>query len=1004
MGNLQPAVHHTILVVDVEGYGDLRKTTPHRLSVRAGLFQALQRAFDDTGLPWPDCRRECTGDGVFVLAPAQLPKGPFVEFLPSALAEALRCHNETHRPEEQIRLRMALNAGEVTYDAHGVTAPSINRTFRLLEAPPLRSALADSPGVLALITSNWFFHEVVRNSKNVDATTFRPVQVAVKETSATGWISLPDHPFPPEPAAPEAPRPTAPARSTLPPDLPAFTGRADELARLIQTVERDERALHALDGMPGVGKTAFAVHAAHRLANRFPDGQFFLELHGHTLGRAPVEPADALASLLLSWGIAARGIPPDTGDRARLWREQLTGRKVLLVLDDAVSVDQIRPLLPVGPGCLVLVTSRRRIGTVDGCPLSLHELSADDAAAMFTGETREHRHELDAVAELMVLCGYLPLAIALTAGRLRSHPSWTARHLVEDLASSRGRLRGFRADDRTVAAAFDLSYRDLTADQQRLFRRLALHPGTHIDAYAAAALDDDDLDKTRDRLDALYLNNLLEEPEPGRYRMHDLTRAYSATCGVDPADDDAAVDRLLSYYVTTIRAAIRFVPSRTPRPVHSVVLPLHSPEFFTERAAIAWLGAEKATIRAAITYAATHQRPRQAAELAVAIHPYLDQFGHWHDALAVHEAAITAATRHRNVSDEATALTDLGRTQLLLGEGRAAAGSLAQAHVLHRQCGNQLGEANALIGLGHVHGELADFPDATDCLVRAQELYTGLGNRHGVASAVLLLANLYLDSGNYPAAAAHGSQALIHYIELDNCVGETLSLNCLGCVQTRTGRYHAARAAFTRAMFLARQLGDRFSEAKAVNNLGRVHYDLGEHEHAAELFRRAHTFYTELGNRMGEAVTLANLGKVLHATENFDAALTYLDRARVLFGDNKAWQAENLNNLGALALDWPEAGNPRDYFRQALHQARAIGAQLHEARALEGLGQTRVAGADFSGGMAYLRQALTLYERLGVPESAAVAGALTELDRLHLRTRRTRHLWRRRQAGGAVGM
>ena len=1001
MGDLQPAVHHTILVVDVEGYGDLRKTTPHRLSVRAGLFLALQRAFDDTGLPWPECRRECTGDGVFVLAPAQLPKGPFVEFLPSALAEALRRHNESHRPEEQIRLRMALNAGEVTYDDHGVTAPSINRTFRLLEAPPLRSALADSPGVLALITSNWFFHEVVRNSKNVDASTFRPVRVAVKETSATGWISLPDHPFPPEPAAPEPPRP---ARSTLPPDLPAFTGRADELARLAKAVDRNECALHTLDGMPGVGKTAFAVHAAHRLADHFPDGRFFLELHGHTPGRAPVEPADALASLLLSWGVAARGIPPGTDDRARLWREQLAGRKVLLVLDDAVSLDQIRPLLPTDPGCLVLVTSRRRIGTVDGCPLSLQELSAPDAAAMFTAQTREHRHELDAVAELMVLCGYLPLAIALTAGRLRGHPSWTARHLVEDLAGSRGRLRGFRADDRTVAAAFDLSYRDLTADQQRLFRRLALHPGTHIDAHAAAALDDDDLDKTRDRLESLYLNNLLEEPEPGRYRMHDLTRAYSATCGIDPADDDAAVDRLLGYYVTTIRAAIRFVPSRTPRPAHSVILPLRSPEFFTERAAIAWLSAEKETIRAAVTHAATHRRPRQAAELAVAIHPYLDQFGHWHDALAVHEAAVTAATRHRNIADEATALTDLGRIQFLLGEKQAAAGSLAQAHVLHRQCGNQLGEANALIGLGHVHGELAEYAEATECITRAQERYSGLNNRHGVASALLLLANLRFGVGDYPAAAATGSQALVHYIELDNWVGETLSLLVLGCVQGITGKYHAARAAFTRALFLARQIGDRFSEAKAVSNLGRVHYDLGEHGQAAEFFHRAHTLYVELGNRMGEAVTLANLGKVLHATGNFDTALDHLDRARVLFGVDKAWQAENLNNLGALALDWPEAGNPRDYFRQALHQARAIGAQYHEARALEGLGQTRVAQADFSSGIAYLRQALTLYKRLGVPESTAVAGALAELDRLHLRTRRTRHLWRRRQAGGAVGM
>ncbi len=855
MGDLQPAVHHTILVVDVEGYGDLRKTTPHRLAVRAGLHLALEQAFGEAGLPWAECRRECTGDGVFILAPAQLPKAPFVEYLPSALAKALRDHNETHRPEERIRLRMALNAGEVTYDDHGVTAPSINRTFRLLEASSLRSALTDSPGVLALITSNWFFHEVVRASNNLDASTFRPVRVTVKETAATGWICLPDHPFAPNRAHLEPRQAPTPARPTLPPDIPLFTGRADDFARLVRSIERDEASIFTLDGLPGVGKTAFAVHAAHELAARFPDGRFFLDLQGR-------EPADALASLLLTWGVAARGIPPDPDDRARLWREQLAGRKVLLILDDAVSDDQIRPLLPAGPGCLVLVTSRRRL---EGHPLSLQELSAADAAAMFTARTREHRHDLDAVAELMVLCGYLPLAVALTAGRLHSHPSWTARHLVEDLASARGRLRDFRSDDRTVAAAFDLSYGDLTADQQRLFRRLALHPGTHIDAYAAAALDDDDLDKTRDRLDALHRTNLLEEPEPGRYRMHDLARASSATFGMDPADDDAAIDRLLGYYVTTIRAASRYVLSQAPRPAHSAALPICTPDFFTERAAITWLGKEKATIRAAITYAATHRRPRQAAELAVAVHPYLDQSGHWHDALAVHETVVAAAIRHRHVADESWGLTDLGRIQFRFGETRAAAGSLAQAHVLHRQCGNHFGEAAALVELGQVHIELAEYAEAAECLTRAQTRYTSLGNRHGIASVLLSLATLALGTGDHRAAAAHGGRALVLYIELDNHVGETLSLLVLGSVQRSTGRQHSARAAFTRALFLAHQLGDRLSEAQAVDHLGHIHHDLGEPERAAEFFHRAHRLYTGLGDRVAQTKAQTELDR-LHLT------------------------------------------------------------------------------------------------------------------------------------------
>jgi hypothetical protein len=184
------------MAVDVEGYGDHHRTTPHRLVLRRGLYQALIRAFDDAGLPWADCRHEDCGDGVLVLAPPQIPKSPFVEFLPSALAVALHRHNRRHRAEERIRLRMALHAGEIVYDDHGVTAPAINRAFRLLEAPPLRRALAKSSGVLAMITSEWFFDEVVRNSQGLDPATFRPVRVEVKETSTIGWLSLPDRPFP----------------------------------------------------------------------------------------------------------------------------------------------------------------------------------------------------------------------------------------------------------------------------------------------------------------------------------------------------------------------------------------------------------------------------------------------------------------------------------------------------------------------------------------------------------------------------------------------------------------------------------------------------------------------------------------------------------------------------------------------------------------------------------------------------------------------------------------
>jgi len=292
----------------------------------------MREAFGRAGIPWDRCDREDRGDGVFILVPADVPKSLFVESLPSALVAALQASNATSGDERRIRLRMALHAGEVNYDEHGATAASVNLAFRLIEAGALKAALADSPGVLAVIASSWFFEEVVRHT-TAAASAYHPVAVTVKETTTTGWICLPDYPDdrqmpgspPPEIAVPTA---QSAALRTLPRDSAAFTGRVRELDRLLTTAEADTGSvvgIYAVDGMAGIGKTAFAVHAAHRLAARFPDGQIFLRLHAHTEGQRPVDPAEALATLLVMTGVAPLQIPPDLDARAAAWRHHLAG-------------------------------------------------------------------------------------------------------------------------------------------------------------------------------------------------------------------------------------------------------------------------------------------------------------------------------------------------------------------------------------------------------------------------------------------------------------------------------------------------------------------------------------------------------------------------------------------------------------------------------------------------------------------------------------------------------
>jgi transcriptional regulator with XRE-family HTH domain len=345
----------------------------------------------------------------------------------------------------------------------------------------------------------------------------------------------------------------AAATRTLPRDVASFTGRQHELRELIDAVESagGTGGVYAIGGMAGVGKTAFAVHAAHRLAGRFPAGQIFLPLHGHTPGQQAVDPGDALASLLLTIGVPAGQVPPGLEARTALWRDQLVSTRLLIVLDDARGSEQVQPLLPGAGGSLILVTTRRHLTALeDATAISLDTLAPDEGAALLVRLAARPALGPDdvAVTELVGLCGCLPLAIGMMARQLRHHPAWSVAGRVAELAAERDRLELMATENVSVAAAFDLSYEDLPPEQQLLFRRLALHPGTEFDGYAAAALDGTDLAAARRGMEILYNQYLLTEPAQGRYRMHDLIRQHARTLAdrLDAGHDrELAVSRLL---------------------------------------------------------------------------------------------------------------------------------------------------------------------------------------------------------------------------------------------------------------------------------------------------------------------------------------------------------------------------------------------------------------------------------------------------------------------------
>jgi tetratricopeptide (TPR) repeat protein/transcriptional regulator with XRE-family HTH domain len=740
----------------------------------------------------------------------------------------------------------------------------------------------------------------------------------------------------------------AAATRALPRDIAGFTGRRAELARVMESIEALAAdgglvGIHAIDGMAGIGKTTFAVHAAHRLAPRFPDGQYFLPLHAHTAGQRPVDPADALASLLLTAGVPAAPIPPGLEARAGRWRDQVAGKKILLLLDDAAGHEQVRPLLPGTAGSLVLVTSRRRLAALDDATvISLDTLSRQEAAALLVRlAARPGMSAADvAVGEVTRLCGYLPLAIGMVASQLRHHPAWTAADLAADLSAARDRLALMRAENVSVGAAFDLSYQDLTAGQQRLFRRLGLIPGPDFDAYAAAALDGTSLGTARRDLDELYDQHLLAEHAPGRYQLHDLLREHARALAADPAESDQAAGRLLDYYLhTALAAGSHFITRASAYPrLPPGRPPADAPDLSAPGQASAWLEAERANLHAAADYAASHACVPHAFAIPAAISGFLAAHGHWDQAPALFQRALAAA----------------------------------------RQAGDQPGEASALGELGALQGATGDYPAAAAGLAQALGIYDALGDRRGQAYAINDLGVVQAVTGDYPAAAASHRQALALARSVSDRLKEAQALNCLGWVQQLAGDYPAAAASQQQALALCRGLGDLRGQADALNCLGIVQQETGDHLAAAASQQQALALFRDFGDVLGQAYTLNDLGVVQQATGDCPAAAASHQQALELFGDlgDQLGQAKALNRLGELATRTSATGQARARHAQALAIARDLGAAPEEARALEGLGQAHLQDGNPGHAAAHLRQALAIYQHIGAPAARRVQETL----------------------------
>jgi DNA-binding SARP family transcriptional activator/tetratricopeptide (TPR) repeat protein/transcriptional regulator with XRE-family HTH domain len=656
--------------------------------------------------------------------------------------------------------------------------------------------------------------------------------------------------------------PPAAVPAQLPLDVYGFTGRTRELARLDQLLDfaqKDRAALLvcALSGTAGVGKTALAVHWAHRVRDRFPDGQLYVNLRGFDPTGTVMSPAEAIRHFLDALDVPVGRIPTELDAQAALYRSLLSGREMLVLLDNARDADQIRPLLPGAAGCLVVITSRNRLASLVAAeaaqPLPLDVLSLDDARDLLVRRLGGKRvaAEPEALDEIVTLGAHLPLALAILAARAATDPRRSLAALADELRDGSHRLDALTTGDAVtdLRAVFSSSYRTLTPLAARLFRLLGVHPGPDISSFAAASLTALAPSQVRPLLAELTRSHLLIEPTPGRYAFHDLLRSYAVeqADAVDPgADRRAALHRVLDHYLYTAHnAAQRLDPMRDP-----VELPASQPgvtplEMVDRDQAFAVLTAEYPVLLAAIGKAAEGRFDVHAWQLSWALATFFYLRGRWHDWAASQRIAVAAAQR----------------------------------------LGDRLGQARSHRGLGRAYIGLGRHDDAADQYRSAFDLYGAVGDWSGQAYCCGDLAALLVGQSRYRDALEQAQRAVDLCATVGNVRGQARNLNAVGWCHAQLGEYEQAIDACLQALVLMRETGDRWGEGGTLDSIGFAYYHLGRYERAAMYYRESLDLRRAAGDRYGEAETLTHLGDTHHATGDTVAARCYWRDALVILDE-----------------------------------------------------------------------------------------------------------------------
>lgn len=741
-------------------------------------------------------------------------------------------------------------------------------------------------------------------------------------------------------------------RQCLPRTVDDFTGRELDLGWLLKAageVDSYVSPVLAIDGMPGVGKTTLAVRAAHLLKPDFPDGQLFIDLRGHS-DEPPLDSSAALSTLLGQLGVPAGRIPTDLNERLARWRTELAARRVVLVLDNASSGAQVAPLLPTSGGCLALVTSRRRLVDLDGAhPCSVEVLTPEEAFTLLERIAGSRiRAEPAVAAEVAMRCGYLPLALRLAATRLAHRPQWRVRDLADRLADPEAPLAELGSGERTLASVFSLSYRQVPPDAQRTLRMASLHPADTFDVRSVAAVADLPLATARRALDELVDAHLVEEPQPTRYRLHDLVRAFAGAAAREaesPPERRAAIGRLLDYYLHAAAVANASLDSRMSRRFLRRDLTLDPPtrpdllERRRSRGA-GWFEAERPALLAAIRCAAAQGQWRYTWQLARVAWRFLSRRGYLADVIDTHRLGLMAAERLGDADGIATMRSGLAFAYNRTGHHDRAVQHLVAALDHHLTTGDRTNQQRTRWNLAIAYSDFGQYDLAAAECEHALALARNSGDRESLTSAIVNAGFTYLTSGRLTEALRHSRTGMLLAREVGDRQLSAIALGNIGTIRARLGQYGPAGRLLHAGLRAGRRVNDKCMEAEMLNELAIIERVRGDHASAVARHRQALGLAREAGLRQIECAAYRELGRTMHAAGDPTAAL--------------------------------------ELHRRSLETSRRIGYRYGQAQALAGMAEC-LRDSDPAAARRHWQQALRILQELDHPDQHQVARHLTEL-------------------------